>query len=422
MIFKTGIEMKFMRALLFIVAGLVMSTPLPVQCMEVATKEIMKELNALKDRVNRLENELIRKDKEIERLKEDTAKHAAVVDTAEGEEPDRDLLDTIADRVSIGGLVEVGAVYGATENSDGTDEDSSDVDLTTVEIGVEVEVNDWVNAEMVFLYEDAMGNTTADEGDVSLDVGTITFGNSELIPFYFSAGKMYVPYGAILTHFPDDPLVDQPMTLAFGEMSEKAVLVGYENSGINVSGYVFNGEVDESGSDNTIEDFGFDVNYTGPEDSAVELFTGLSYISNIAEGLGGVLHDATVEDYVGGLAAYLHLGFQDLFFDAEYMAALDEFATGELGGADADEPSVWNIEAGYNWNWGKNLEIALKYAGSDETGALGFSESRYGICLNQEIFDGVVGSVAYFRDDFHSDDTDGRDDRDVLCGQVAIEF
>ncbi len=46
-------------------------------------------------------------------------------------------------------------------------------------------------------------------------------------------------------------------------------------------------------------------------------------------------------------------------------------------------PSVWNIEAGYNYDWGRNLEIVLKYAGSDDTEDLGFPRSRYGIGFNQ---------------------------------------
>ncbi len=173
-----------------------------------------------------------------------------------------------------------------------------------------------------------------------------------------------------------------------------------------------------------IEDFGFDINYTAPEDTPVEFFAGLSYISNIAEGLGGELHEIIVNDYVNGFAAYLHLGFADMFFDAEYMTALDEFDASEIasGSGKGAKPSVWNLELGYNWDWGKNLEIALKYAGSDETEALGYPDNRYGIVFNQEIFEGVVGSVAYYRDDFHRRDATGRDDRDVVCGQVAIEF
>jgi len=379
---------------------------------ETPNEELHKELRFLKNRIKRLET-----------LQKDLDKKAEKAES-EAPEPEVGLLNKIMDRISIGGLVEVGAGYKAVDNKDGSDDDSSDINLTTVEIGVELAVNNWINLETVFLYEDPF---EGEESSFDLDVGTVTLGNPDEYPFYVSAGKMYVPFGALLTHLPDDPAVDQPMTLLMGEASEKAALVGYENSGISLSGYVFNGDMDESG-DNTIESFGFDANYTTSEESPVELLVGASYISNIADsdGLTDYISGSVDElaDYVGGLDAYLHLGFNNFFFDAEYMTALDEFDPTELAIANGSgaEPSVWNIEAGYNWNWGKNLEIVLKYAGSDETEALGFPEDRYGIGFNQEIFDGVTGSVAFFRDEYHRGDADGRDDRFTALGQIAIEF
>ncbi len=398
-------------------------------CREMSNEEIMEELRTLKDRILKLEEKLIIKDREIENLTPSTVEREVVVDAEEAAVPGGGLLDKISDRVSFSGLVEVGAAYEDVKFNNAPEEDSSDINLTTVEIGIGIEVNDWVNMEAVFLYEDPFGNHAADESDVSLDVGTVNIGNADKSPFYVSAGKMYVPFGALLTHLPDDPLVDQPMALLLGETGEKAVLVGFEQKGLNVSSYVFNGDMDESSSGDTIEDFGFDVNYTVPEGHPFELFAGVSYISNIADsdGLTDHLDENAVtalEDYVDGFAAYLHLVFNDVFFAAEYMTALDEFSATEIatGSGAGAEPSVWNLETGYNWNWGKNLEIVFKYAGSDETENLGLPDKRFGIGFNQEIFENVTGSVAYFRDKFHTDDIDERDKRDFVCGQLAVEF
>jgi len=399
-------------------------------CEELSTADIVQEIKALKQRIGILEEKLNKKDQEIEKLKQETVKRADMPDKAQTE-AEGGLLDGLLERVTIGGLVEVGAAYKATDYRDGSDDDSSDISLTTVEIGVAVEITDWINLETVFLYEDPFND---DESSVDLDVGTVTFGNPEKCPFYLSAGKMFVPFGALMTHLPDDPAVDQPMTLMLGEAGEKAVLVGFEHSGFSLAGYLFNGDMDESTSDNTVETFGFDANYATDEENAFELLVGASYISNIADsdGLTDYLQAddhpvAPVDamcDYVAGLAAYIHLGFADFFFDAEYMTALDEFDPAELAIANGNgaEPSVWNIEAGYNWNWGKNLEVVLKYAGSDETEALGFPEDRYGIGLNQEIFEGVIGSVALLRDEYHSGDVDDRDEGFTALGQIAIEF
>ena len=143
-------------------------------------------------------------------------------------------------------------------------------------------------------------------------------------------------------------------------------------------------------------------------------------------GDGAFGDDVLVTDAVqfSGGDAYLHVGYANFFFDAEYMAALDNFAPFEIVTVTGQgaQPRVWNFEFGYNWDWGKNLEIALKYEGSDESEALGFPERRYGIGFNQTVFDGVVASLGYFRDDYHEGDADGRDKRDIVFGQLAVEF
>ncbi|MDY6973773.1 MAG: LbtU family siderophore porin [Thermodesulfobacteriota bacterium] len=390
---------------------------------DLSNVEIMEELRELKRRINELEEELKTRDQEMEKLKVESVRREDMAGVMEEMQSEGGLLDTVQDRLSVSGLIELGAAYESVDNRDGGDDDQSDVNLTTVELTVGAEVNEWVNVETVFLYEDA---TFGDDTSVDLDVGTVTIGNTEKYPCYFTGGKMYLPFGALLTHFPDDPLVDQPMTLGLGEINEKAALVGFEYLGLAISGYVFNGDVDDSPEDNVVESFGFDVNYTLPEDRPFELFVGASYISNIADtdGLTDGLNLDEIEDYVGGADLYLHLGCNDFFFDAEYMTALEEFDPGELanGGGDGAEPSVWNIEVGYEWNWGRSLEIVLKYAGSDETEGLGYPEDRYGFGLNQEIFEGITGSVAFFHDEFHGDDVDARNDRDVIFGQIALEF
>ena len=365
----------------------------------------------------------------------------------------------IEDRIKLSGLIEFGGVWQDIDYRGGVaapaKENDSDFCLTTVELTAEAEVNEWVNAAITLLYEDATFGDDGD-GDFNVDEATVTIGNTEEFPLYLSAGKMFVPFGALLTHFPDDPLVHAPLTLLMGETSEKALLLGVEYEGFSVCGYVFNGDMDETGEDQTVESYGFDANYLVQDLDGVDILIGASYISNIADsdgltdGVGqrttysGALVDGVwdanaiqriekaddINDYVDGFDAYLHLGYADFFFDAEYMTALDEFEGNELAtggptgaaGAEGAEPEVWNFEVGYNYNWGKNLEIVLKYAGSDEADQLGYPEERYGICLNQELFDSVIVSLAYLNDDFEDNDVDNRDDRDVVFAQIAIEF
>jgi len=405
----------------------------PAFAEEMSNYQLMQELKALKEKTRMLEEKLNKQEKVST---EEISKEAPIrlegqglperVRRIEEKMEQKGVLGKWADKVTLSALMEVGAVYQDVDCKHGNceaDDDQSDISLTTVEIGLGVEVNEWVNLELVYLYEDA---TFGDEGSVDLDVGTVTIGNTEKFPFYFTAGKMFVPFGALLTHFPDDPLIDQPVTLCFAETSEKAVLVGFEHSGFAVSGYTFNGDMDEEGSNNSIEAFGFDANYTFSREGLFEIMVGGSYISNLADsdGFEDALPVDEIRHYIDGAAGYLHMDYGNFFFDAEYMAALDEFEPNELAeeSGDGAEPSVWNIEVGYNWNWGKNLEIALKYAGSDEAEALGFPEDRYGINFNQELFEGVTASVGYLHDEYEDADPDDRDERDTIYGQLAIEF
>jgi hypothetical protein len=396
----------------------------PALCQDMSNEEIIQELRALKERIDVLEQELTKKDREIDRLKAETLKRQEMHHVIDEMKSEGGPLEALKDRVRIGGLIELGGAWEGVNNRDGTDADQSDINLTTVALAVEADINEWVSAEATLLYEDP---TFGIDTSVELDTGIVVIGNAERFPFYFTGGKMYVPFGALLTHFPDDPLIDQPLALLLGETNEAAALVGVEHRGFSVSGYVFNGDMIETGKDNEMDSFGIDGHYEWSGEKGLELLIGASYISNIADsdGLTALLLISGVDsirDHVGGFDAYVHIGYAGWFFDAEYMSATENFQANELAtetGAGA-KPAVWNLEAGYNWNWGKNLEIGLKYAGSDETENLGFPEDRYGLVLNQTIFESVIASLAFLHDEFHR--SDSRDDRNVLFGQIALVF
>lgn len=342
-------------------------------------------------------------------------------------------LAEIIGRILLSGYIEFGGAWQDIEYANGTSEDESDLALTTVELTAEAEVNEWVSVEATLLYEDPTFDN--DETSVDLDAAILTIGNTEEYPVYFSAGALYVPFGGLLTHFPDDPLVDQPLALLLGETREKAVLVGIEHHGLSLAGYLFNGDVDEVGEENQLESYGFDANYSLEGEAGFQVLVGASYISNItdSDGLTDALDELNtppgldeVVDYVGGYDVYLQVGTAGFFIDGEYMTAADEFEPTEIptgaGAAEGAQPAVWNVEAGYNFDWGKGLEVALKYAGSDESDQLGFPEERYGICFNKIIFDSVTASLAYLHDEYEDTDVDGRDERDVVVGQIAVEF
>ncbi len=424
---------------------------------------ISDEVSDLKSRLERLEAIVASQQKVIEEqkriIKEQGKRLSALSkdEEAENKELEKELEELAneeeghhswSDKIHIGGLIEVGAGWENLKSQSGKHEAKSDITLTTVEIHIGADITDWVEVESVLLYEDALfGDDDHDNFDV--DEAVITLGNTEDFPFFASIGKMYVPFGALLTHFPDDPFTDIPLTLLLGETSEKAVLVGFEKEGFLASAYVFNGDF-EKGEEDHIEDYGFDIHYKGKfipgahvtygrgekyaheAEGGFDYLIGFSFISNIAEsdGLTEMIEDNLGSDKIHrsipGIDGYFHVEYQGIFLDAEYMGALKPFSRQELAYKyTRAKPVVWNFEAGFNYNWWRNLEVAFKYAGSHK--APEFPKSRFGICLNQEIYDNVIASFGYIHDEYsnYAPEEDGDevlDKKDFLFWQLAAEF
>lgn len=403
--------------------------PSIVICKDMSNKEIMKELKTLKNRITELEKELSKRDQKIEKIKNETVKREEMSGIIEKMKTEGGPLEFLQEHIRLSGLLEFGGVFANTNMKKGEGKSESDLNLTTVELAVQAEVNEWFNAAMILKYEDPTFASAIEESGLRLDVGVITVGNPQKFPLSLTAGALYVPFGALLTHFPDSPLVDQPMTLILGETREKAVLLTFNSWDFLVSGYVSKGDMNKTGEENRIKTFGFDANYVFRTDRGFTARIGASYISNIADSIGlteylNNLNVYSIQNYVGGFDGYVSLSYSNFFLDFEYMTALRNFAPDEIatGTGKGAKPMVWNIEAGYNYDWGRNLEIVLKFAGSSETESLGYPRLRYGIGLNQTIFAGIIGSLGYFHDEFHALDREGRDTRDMVFGQIAVEF
>jgi len=327
-------------------------------------------------------------------------------------------------RTDVEGLIEFGGAYKSAGLDGGGSENLADIHLTTVEIGIAIPVHDWIRAKTVFLYEDPFH---AEEGSLRLDAAFVTLGNTEEFPLYLSAGKLYVPFGVIQTHLPDEPAVDQPMTLILGETSGKAAVLGIELPGFSLSGYILDGSARRTGRGAGMS-HGFDGHFRSSSNGPMEMLLGASYLSNIAN--ANCLADTVCPDInvrggkVAGLAAYVHLGLRRAFFDCEYVTALEDFCPEALprargGGA---QPSAWNIEAGYRWNRERGLETVFKYAGSRETEALGLARRRFGVGLNREIVRSTTASFAFLRDRYSAGDVHGRGNGWTMLGQIAVAF
>ncbi len=310
------------------------------------------------------------------------------------------------DRIQVSGVIEVEANYQTLDDNDPTtdDEDSSDVDLGTVELAIDVRIVDHVDGHVLFKYED---------DDVFVDEGFITLTGSEAFPAYLIAGRQYVPFGNYDSHF-----VTDPNTLVLGETNEGALVAGYRigEDVVDIAVGAFYGKINESGDDDMINSYVAGVSAQPLEG----LMLGVSYISNLASSDSFSEHvEAEIDDLVGGWSAFVTFEFLDRFrVVGEYTAALDEFVAGQVYGTTdtlAREPSAWNIEFGAMVI--DSLELAVRYGGSDDGGDF-LPETQYGGVVNWGFFESTNLALEYMHDEYEDDGNEV----DTITAQLAVEF
>jgi hypothetical protein len=394
-------------------------------CEEMSNHELMQELKALKEKIRILEEKLGKQEKE--EIKKEPAQEGDKFHGGAGGKlglPERirrieekieqkGVLGKWADKITLSGLIEAEAHYENYDYDDPAidDDDSSDITLATVELGVDVDIIKHVKGHVLFLWEED------DTEPVDVDEGFITLDGEDVVPLYLNVGKLYVPFGNFESHFISDPL-----TLELGETRESALTVGYVNEWMDLSASAFNGDTDETGEDNHIESYVAAASFSVPEEliSNFGISGGVSYISNIADSdnlQDEIVSPGGIKDYVGGFNAFLSLSFMDKFFlECEYLGALDEFEAGELSfdGGNKFQPKTWNFELAYAAT--DRLEVAVKYEGGDDLGDF-LPEDQYGAALTYGLFENTSLSLEYLHGEFENDD-----ERDLFTTQLAVEF
>jgi len=334
----------------------------------------------------------------------------------EKDQKQADPLDTISDRLTFSGLLEVEGIY----ESDYADDASSDLELATLEFGVDAEIHDYVSSHVLFLYEEP-----TDE-NVEVDEAVITLGNPEKFPIYLTAGRQYLPFGVYET-----AMVSDPLSLEIAESQETAVQLRFEKEGAYGGVYAFNGDVDESSdSENHIDNFGANVGYN-LQTGDVSTDVSVSYLNNIGDSdtLGDTLEDqanSTIEDYVAGMAASGSMHYRGFNLIGEYIAALDEFQEDEIGfDGNGAQMSAWNAELGYSFAvQGSEATVAAAYQGTDEALDLGLPKNRYMASISVGLFENNVSlSLEYAYDQDYDQDKGGTgDDAQTITTQLAMGF
>ncbi len=275
---------------------------------------------------------------------------------------------------TLSGAVEVEAGFVSNDNGD-----SSDLTVSTVELGVDNKLNDQLEGHLLFLYEQG------ENGDnIAVDEATLTFKPREGLAV--TAGRMYVPFGKF-----DSNMVSDPLTLELAETQEEAVQVGVTSGDATGSAYVF--KDDKDGGDK-LDDYGVNLDYATDNVGA-----GVSYISDVndkaAAGVG--VHASVQMGRVGVIAEHIKVDEMTLEDDA------------------TAKPAASNLEVGLDL--GNDRTVALAYQQTEAAETLELPETATGIAYRMPIYEKASFAAEYMNNKGY----DGAKE-DVITLQLAYEF
>ncbi len=324
------------------------------------------------------------------------------------------------DRFSLSGAIELDYSSADTEDpADKTiDASTSDLDVGTLELGIEATPHEYVTAFALL-----KGENLAGDDNVFWDEAYFTLAK-EGLPVYFVGGKRAQPFGLFESLFINDPI-----TQDLYEVNDTGATIGFTSDtwmNMDLSFTVYKGEtliarVDEAG-------------YGWTRDTSAgyqETKTVGSYIFNatfepvegltIAAFLNSEPGDSDRNTTLGGAFHFEHSGF---ILDFEAMKAVSREKNTTAN--EEYEESAWVASLGYQVT--DPLVLAVRYedfdADNDDDGNL---DNRYSIGADYLLFENshfacnLMGE--FRRSEYTGDDTSANDlDMNELFARIAISF
>ncbi len=332
--------------------------------------------------------------------------------------------------INLSGVIEAEAGF----SSDYDNNDTGDIVLATMAFAVDTRLNAWCSGHALFLWEEDVTEP------VDVDEGFITVGGKDAYPFYFSAGKLYVPFGVYETS-----MVSDPLTLEIGETRESALQVGVGYNGFYGAVYAFNGDVQDTtgNSDDTIETFGVNTGYFF-ENNEISVDLGIDWISNLmdSDGLEGVFQDARdvfadanpngsfdLESYVAGIGVHAIVNVASFSLIGEYIIVTDDvdYVTDDGAGLittiSSDKPMALHLEGVFTFEaMGREMSLAATWQSTDNLGGF-LPEIRYGAAAGIALAGNLGLAIEYVHDEDYSVNDGGTDESaDTFTLQLALAF
>ncbi len=234
----------------------------------------------------------------------------------------------ITEWLKFGGVVELEKEWKKNIIKGRDNNENPDTELA-IELGFEVEYDDWLEAEVLFAIEDngRRHYQELDEGLVGVNLGE----------WGLKVGRLYVPFGAYYSHFIEGPLLE------FGQTRGDALLMDYTFlDSIELAAYVFDSKVDRREDHNEV-DWGVNLEYVSEDES---IRVGAGYISDLSESQEEILFDFNNNFLrrVPAWNAYALIGMSSFEFTAEILRATRAF---QEFPQDVDQPFAYNVELAY---------------------------------------------------------------------------
>ncbi len=315
--------------------------------------------------------------------------------------------------VEVSGRIEgLGSI--STKDKGGSEKD---IDLSNAELDLGIHFNPWVTGFSAISYDNGQQDhpyTRIANSRIYLDRAFLTVGNFNVLPFYFTVGQRYVPFGQYNTNMVNGTFPDN-----LGKTKARSFLIGYqhpEQSGFYSSVYIFKG--DAKLLTNSVMNYGASVGYEF--NSVYPTDIGIDYIRNIADsqgmqstggdnfkGFGDNEKTEQLMRLIPGIAAHVKMEIQRVTLLVEYVSAIHSFNAGNLS-FNGHGAKVWagHVEAAYKFQFfEKNSSLAIGYDRTGEALGLNLPEDRYisafniSVWKNTELSLGVQHSKNYAMND-----------------------
>lgn len=306
--------------------------------------------------------------------------------------------------LKVSGLLELEKEFEENNFSNNTKVKNYPRPNSTIQLGFEANLTEWLNAELIFETENGDHHRSRiDEAFMSAEIGN----------FGLELGKLTVPFGEFNSYFVTGPLLE------FGETRKDSLILDYSfTDSIEVTSFAFKSEVKKRDRSNKY-DWGAGINYAS-ENEGLQL--GASYLSDLAESDERFLREENdiYEKRVSAWSAYALLGIKNFELIGEVVQANNKFSEFDTN---TDKPFAYNLELAYFAT--NTTQLAIRYERSDEFAEQ--PEKQYGVSVTWRPISNISITADYlhanFEDEFILNGAEeDLDDRDLIAIELTLEF